>query len=353
MTQEIAVKLISKNRLPRFQFVELPRPDNGVHFVFDPDCRDYDWLFVYDDLPPTAGERLPVSSERLSCSRARTILLTYEPSSIRCYGDDYVRQFGTVMTSQDPDSLRHPNRVPMPPIGRWFYGAMSHVEAHPVPPRKSRMISVFGSGKRMTHSLHAVRHRFLNDIARQLEGEIDVYGRGFAYVETKSEALDDYRYHIAVENHIAPDHWTEKLSDSFLGYCLPFYAGCPNAADYFPAESFIRLDMRDSASAVGIIRRAMETGEYEKRLPAIIEARRRVLEEYNLGHCLSSYVASHHEESRSEVPDGSLILSRHALMRSNPRVFLRYAADKLASRRRYRRLWRDYLSQPEVDRAFS
>ena len=51
--------------------------------------------------------------------------------------------------------------------------------------------------------------------------------------------------HIAVENHIAPHHWTEKLSDSFLGYCLPFYIGCPNAADYFPEQSFIGLDIED------------------------------------------------------------------------------------------------------------
>ncbi|MEZ6050382.1 MAG: hypothetical protein R3C02_03185 [Planctomycetaceae bacterium] len=49
--------------------------------------------------------------------------------------------------------------------------------------------------------------------------------------------VSDYRYHVAVENHIAEHHWTEKLADAFLGATLPFYFGCPNASDYFlPGE---------------------------------------------------------------------------------------------------------------------
>ena len=85
-----------------------------------------------------------------------------------------------------------------------------------------------------------------------------------------------FRYHIAIENHIAPHHWTEKLADVFLGHSLPFYHGCPNAADYFPADSFIPIDIHQPERVLEIIRQAIDRGEYERRLPAIVESRRRV-----------------------------------------------------------------------------
>ena len=343
MANDIVVKVLGRISPPGFQFLDLPRKNRNIAFVFDRGLRDYDWLFVYDDLPRAGGERLPVSEERLACARERTILLTYEPGSIKYYGADYVNQFGVVMTSHGPASLRHPNRIAMPPVGVWFYGGMDHVTAHPRPPEKLRDLSVFSSGKRMRHSLHAVRHAFLAALQREFEGEIDVYGRGHRYVEHKAEALDGCRYHIAVENDVSPHHWTEKLSDCFLGYCLPFYAGCPNAEDYFPAASFIRIDMRDSRGAASIIRRAMRDGEYEKRLPAIVEARRRVIEDYNLGNCVAEYVAGHHERTASAGPDGSVILSRYKLLRDDLPAFLRYAAGRIRARRYWRRHWRAYL----------
>ena len=343
MARDIVVKVLGRISPPDFQFLDLPRKHRNIAFAFDRDLRDYDWLLVYDDLPRTGSERLPISEERLGCARERTILLTYEPSSIKYYGADYVNQFGTVMTSHDAVSLQHPNRIEMPPVGVWLYGGMGHVTAHPRPPHKVKEMSVFASAKRMRHSLHAVRHGFLAALQQEFEGEIDVYGRGHRYVEHKAEALDRYRYHVAVENHIEPHHWTEKLSDCFLGYCLPFYAGCPNADDYFPAESFIRIDMRDGSGAASIIRQAIRAGEFEKRLPAIVEARRRVIEEYNLGNCISKFVAGHHERTASARIDGSVILSRHKLMRRDLSAFLRYAAGKVRMRQRYRRHWRAYI----------
>ena len=115
--------------------------------------------------------------------------------------------------------------------------------------------------------------------------------RGVRHVEKKAECLDHYRYTIAVENHVGPHHWTEKLSDSFLGYCLPFYFGCPNATAYFPEESFIPIDIENPRAAADTIREAMAGGEYKRRLPAIVEARRRVIEEYNLANVVGDMIA--------------------------------------------------------------
>ena len=80
----------------------------NCRFVFDVDAREYDWLAVYHDLP-----RLPstFSEEELRCPPERTVLITTEPSSITVYGTDYLRQYGMVITSQEPWVISHPQPI--------------------------------------------------------------------------------------------------------------------------------------------------------------------------------------------------------------------------------------------------
>ena len=52
-------------------------------FILDYDARDYDWLVVYDDLPPVGGERFTLWDETLACPRTHTLLITAEPSTIK------------------------------------------------------------------------------------------------------------------------------------------------------------------------------------------------------------------------------------------------------------------------------
>jgi hypothetical protein len=150
----------------------------------------------------------------------------------------------------------------------------------------------------------------------QLLPEMHVYGRGARPLDDKAEALDAYRYSVAIENYIGPHHWTEKLADAFLGCTLPFYAGCTNAADYFPAESFIPIDIRDPAGAARVIRQAIADGEYEKRLPSIMEARRRVLFEHNFFAVVSREIEKRHH-AVTQAGDHGVIYSRHALRKKS------------------------------------
>lgn len=344
MSDRIRVKFATKNRVDPEHFTRLPSDFPWISYDFRPEATDYDWLVVYDDLPAKGGERLTLNEERLCCPRERTILITYEPSSIKYYGSDYARQFGVLLTSQEDTILPHPNRHPMPPVGVWFYGGVDEVERLPSPPEKTGTISLFASGKKMQHSLHAQRFELLADIQKSLGDTLDIFGRGYQYVQHKAEGIDAFRYHVAVENHIAPHHWTEKLSDCFLGYCLPFYAGCPNAADYFPEDSFIPIDIRDSAGALARIREAIAAGEYEQRLPAIIEARRRVLEDWSLPNILGRHIMREQELRPTLTTTGrDSILSRHRMMRSGPGTMLRYAWGKASTRHRNRRRWSQYL----------
>ena len=312
----------------------------GCEFVFEREARDYDWLLVYDDVPARPGETKKISREPLACAREHTLLVTMEPSSVKIYGDDYARQFGAVLTSQPEWALRHPRRIYSQSALHWFYGVGRH---HTVPfddilsesPQgKSRDVSMVYSPKAMRHTLHYHRARFMRELVERMP-ELDTFGRHSARpLDDKADCLRAYRYHVAIENAIGEHHWTEKIADPFLGLTLPFYCGCPNLADYFPEESFIRIDIHDAAGAAEAIREAIANREFDKRLPAIVEAKRRVMFEYNLFAVAAREIARLHRDG-AKPEAGAAILSRRAMRLSSPATLVRDVYGKLRGRLRH------------------
>jgi len=112
--------------------------------------------------------------------------------------------------------------------------------------------------------------------------DIDLYGRAVHFIEDKWDGLATYRYSIAAENTSWPDYWTEKIADCFLTWTVPFYYGCENLEKYFPADSFIRIDLDKPEKAIRIIKQYLREDDWSRRLPALEEARRRVLYEYQI-----------------------------------------------------------------------
>ena len=324
----IRVKMIGTVQ-PHIWLRQLPgaRPEwGGCAFDFSPQARDYDWLVIYNDIPSFCPPE-----EVLSCSRKNTLLVTTEPSTIKAYGNTYTAQFGHVLTSQEPWALPHASRIYSQPALHWFYGLgreslLGYDDMATYPPLvKSADLATVCSSKRQRHTLHNRRYEFTQAL-KKLIPEMEIYGQGVRPMDDKAEALAPYRYHLAIENFIGPHHWTEKLADPFLGATLPFYIGCPNAAEYFPAESFIPLDIDDVAGAASIIRRTIADNQYEKRLPAILEARRLVLETYNIFAVLAREIEARYDPSASA--GGGSILSRRELRERQPRVALQHLYEK-------------------------
>lgn len=305
----------------------------NCHFLFDEDERDYNWLIVYNDLPTSRGERFSINEELLACSSHNTLLITTEPSSIKTYGKAFTAQFGYVLTSQEPWALPHPQRIYSQPSLHWFYGLGKDKK---IPfnellaakaPQKNKLISTVCSTKQQKHTLHNRRYEFTQEL-KALMPELDIYGHGVIEMDDKAISLDNYKYHIAIENHLGLHHWTEKLSDAFLGYTLPFYYGCPNAADYFPEDSFIPIDIYDISTAYDCIQKAITDKTYEKKLPAIIEARNRVLHQYNIFAVIHKIV-NQHQPVNSNNDVNTTIYSRRALRKHRPLVALEDMTDKL------------------------
>jgi len=119
----------------------------------------------------------------------------------------------------------------------------------------------------------------------------DLFGRGFTPVPDKWDALAPSRYALAVENCGSADYWTEKVADCFLAGAMPIYFGATNLAAWFPAESFVWLDINDPAAprrVAEIVRSPLA----EKQREAVAEARRRVLDEHNLFPRIAGLIAA-------------------------------------------------------------
>lgn len=243
----------------------------GYAFVSDLACPRYDWLVVYDEFAAPLA---------LRCPRERTILATVEPYSIKVYSRAFTRQFGHLLTNRPWACERHPHYHLGRGYYRWFLGRTpQEVDATVLPP-KEKLISAVCSSKQMRHTGHHARFRLVEALALEIP-ELDWFGHGVRPFDRKCEVTDPYKYQVVVENHIAPHHWSEKVSDAFLSECLPFYAGAPDLGDDFPPESFIPIPVDDPAEAARIIRRAMGEGAYERRREAVLAAKRLVREKYN------------------------------------------------------------------------
>lgn len=345
----IRVKFVTKAQAPGESAEQwLRRFPGGIPrwgrcvFDFDPESRNYDWLVVYDDLPRQLGGDSRHRDELLACPRERTLLITTEPSSVKAYGRAYVQQFGHVLTSQEPWALRHPRAIHYQTGLIWFYGMQSPHGTYDAmvradtPPAKPALIATVCSSKRMGHTLHAARYDFTQALKARMP-ELEVFGHGVRPIVDKAEAVDPFSYHIAVENHVAEHHWTEKLADPFLGYSLPFYFGAPNTADYFPPESFIPINIFDVEGTERVIREAIANNEYAKRLPAIIEARKLVLENFgtfpNIARIIQERTAAQFSAADRSVNDEHL-LARHAIRRRRPISAMLDLCDKVRHRLR-------------------
>jgi hypothetical protein len=174
-----------------------------IEWVFQQDDSRDDWLVVYDDLPSVAGERNTLWEEKLSCPRENTLLITAEPSTIKVYGKAFLAQFGHVLTSQEPWAIPHPNPIFAQCGLLWFYGKSHKQASADFPTLKSFNFSTVCSSKQQRHTLHSLRHEFTSRLKNEIP-ELEVFGHGHRFIQSKIEALDPFRYHLAIENHHAP-----------------------------------------------------------------------------------------------------------------------------------------------------
>lgn len=293
----IRVKIINRGQPGNLWASQTPANSGAwgnCQFVFDRDSQHYDWLVVIDDLSRGHTSQ----PEILSCADEHTLLVTTEPPTITRYGRSFAAQFQHVLTSQDQQSLPHPNRIHSHTGNLWFNGHSYDEIVDNGIPQKTATLSTVCSSKQQRHTIHKNRYDFTYWLKQQLP-ELEIFGHGVRHIEKKYEALDKYRYHLAIENHIALHHWTEKLADPLLSGAVPIYYGCTNIDEYFPKDSYIAIDINNREEAYDTIKSCIsDPQDYENRLDALKAAQRLVLNEYNLLAMLDRLISTHYSSTR-------------------------------------------------------
>jgi len=238
-----------------------------VFFINQP-VETCDAWFVYDGL---------TVEDKTVCPPDRVALIAIEPPSLKRHNARWLEQFSKIIGWQtyfEPEKTIVSHCAPA-----WLVGKSYDELASSEIPIKNRSISAIVTSKQMYRG-HRMRFRLIRDLAKKLP--IDLYGRGINPLKDKWDGLAEYRYSIAMENDYQPHWWSEKIADCFLAGTVPIYYGCPNIGDYFPEKSFINLDVSNAEAASRQIRHILENDDYESRFRALKEAKRLVLEEYNM-----------------------------------------------------------------------
>lgn len=187
-----------------------------------------------------------------------------------------------------------PRVITAPPMLDWWVGKSYDELVDCKIPEKSRMVSAIASTKDWITG-HRMRGEFVEKAAREFP-KLELFGRGREReIDDKWDGLAPYRYSLAIENSSKNDYWTEKISDCFLSYTVPFYFGATNISQYFPEDSFIWLPIDRPDEALSIMRDTLNTDNWETRLPALREARLLVLEKYSLFAQLTRLVHDNRE----------------------------------------------------------
>lgn len=263
-----------------------------------------DYWFVQEGLPD-------IKKDSTVCPKEHTILITGEPPTLKTYKPEFLRQFAAVITC-DKD-IHHPHPVLQQPGLPWHIGRAqkNHVnlsftkdydelKAMTAIP-KTKLISVVSSSKVMSEG-HRKRYEFTKRLKAFFGDRIDLFGRGLNEIEDKWDALANYKYHVAIENSMINDYWTEKLSDAFLAGCHPLYHGCPNIERYFSADSLTPIDINQPDQAIAIIEDSLAQNQYEASAQKIWDARKDVLDRYNLFAMIADYIATDRQQATGQSP---------------------------------------------------
>lgn len=246
----------------------------------------------------------------LSCPPGNVWRVIQEPPSERFKSWHLNPSYAAKTFTCDP-GLSGPHYIKSHPMVPWHVNRDYDFLAAAAVPGKSKPLSWITSTRNVLPG-HKKRMRFLYAVKDKLE-ELELLGGnikhiikqeakeriereqrelGFKTIEDKWAALAPYKFALAVESHSGPDYWTEKIADCFLAWTVPIYYGCTNLDDYFPGDSFLRIDIEKPGEALDDIRRIIKEDTWKARLPALEKARDLVLNKYQFFPFLTNYINS-------------------------------------------------------------
>lgn len=229
------------------------------------------------------------STTTLKCKSGNLIYVSGEPPLMYPCPHSFVEQFDKVYLPHL--KVKHRCKVLSHGFLSWTLGRGFKSRTHRydfealknLEPRKTKLISIVSSNQTMMPG-HNKRVSVIERLQKDYPEMIDVFGRGYKFVDFKADALLPYRFHICIENSSIPYYWTEKISDPIMAQCVPIYAGCTNISQYLGGKGYFTFDVEDYNSLKNIIETIIldSEGVYMSMKKDLEYLRKVLMEEQNL-----------------------------------------------------------------------
>ena len=166
-----------------------------------------------------------------------------------------------LLIAYDPRILTLPNSYEFCPVGTWV--------ADNLELKKRNQISYLMSSKIWTNE-HRMRFMIMDRWGSKKQiGPFEWYWhRSPPVVPDKNSFFTNAKFHIATENQVMPNMFSEKILDCFKTKTVPIYYGCTNIDKYFNPKGIIRFNTIDELDS---ILNNLQPEQYDDMLPYVEE----------------------------------------------------------------------------------
>jgi len=271
---------------------------NNFQFFFNEDIKDYDYIVVFEKL----YEEIAVS-----ISLDKVIYIAGEASSIKRYKQEFLEQFGHIITCQE--MIQHKSKFLKSPGHSWFPKKTYDELLNTTTVEKTKLLSIVVSNKTFTKG-HRDRLTFCLKLKERLGDKVDLFGRGFNEFDDKWEVIAPYKYSIAIENSVE-DHWvTEKIGDCYTSHTFPFYMGAPNIENYYNSNSYELIDIHDfEKSLITIMNIINDSEHYNNHLEFLKEAKYEYINKHSIIPMVCNFINEKLDKAECQPKNERLIIS--------------------------------------------
>jgi hypothetical protein len=184
---------------------------------------------LYVDYTATIGR------DYLRYPRSRRVALLCEPNASIPFVDhpELSERFALVMT-HDTRLLQRGLPFVEVPFGTSFLeGILDEARVF----SKSKLISMIGAPHPNPKAGHILRNEVIEVLASR--SDVDRFGKGVKWIDSKLDGLADYAFSIAMENCSRDFYFTEKIIDCLVTNTVPIYCGCRGIDRYFDPRGLL------------------------------------------------------------------------------------------------------------------
>jgi hypothetical protein len=164
---------------------------------------------------------------------------------------------------------------------RWIHGGTLIDPDQVGAVTKTKRVSIIASKKRWARG-HALRHRVI-DWARDNNVDLDVFGGGYNWIDSKIDGHRPYCFSVVIENSSSPGYFSEQILDAMLCETVPIYWGAPDIGEFFEPEGIILC--KNQNEITDALRR-VQISDYPGFADVIARNKKKALESLHLEKCM-------------------------------------------------------------------